>query len=98
MVDMSALPILRFGAPELRQRARTVSSFTKQLRLLIDAMAETLEARDDGAALAATQVGVLKMLTVVDYEDEYLELINPRASPKPGSRGGLIFAPFRASE
>ena len=83
---MSTLPILQFGAPELRQRARAVNSFNKQLRSLIDAMAETLDTRDDGAALAATQVGVLRMLTVVDYEDEYLELVNPKVVHAEGEQ------------
>lgn len=74
---MSTRSILQFGAPELRQKARPVNSFNKQLRLLIDEMAETLEGKEDGAALAAPQIGVLRRVVVISYENDYLELINP---------------------
>jgi peptide deformylase len=40
-------------------------------------MVDTLYSKDDGAALAANQVGILKRIIVIDYEDEYLELVNP---------------------
>ncbi len=74
---MSILQIARFGNPILRQTARPVNSFNKNLHSLLDSMTSTLKQCEDGAALAATQVSVLKRVVVVDYEDDHLELINP---------------------
>jgi peptide deformylase len=71
------LKILLFGDPLLRQTAKPVTVFHKKLHAVIDSIAETLNARDDGAALAATQVGIMKRIIVIDYLGEYLELINP---------------------
>ncbi len=71
------MKIQLFGNPVLRQAAKPVTVFHKKLGTLIDSMVETLYSRDDGAALAANQVGVLKRIVVIDYEDEYLELVNP---------------------
>lgn len=71
------LKILLFGDPILRQKAKPVIVFHHKLHTLIDSMANTLDNREDGAALAANQVGILKRIVVIDYEDEYLELINP---------------------
>lgn len=75
---MKALKILPFGAPELRAVAKPVSVFHRKLRSEIDAISAALASRDDGAALAGPQVGILKRIVVMDYKDEYLELVNPR--------------------
>lgn len=72
------LPIIEIGDPVLRQIAKPVTVFHKKLHQFIDNMYETLYRSDDGAAIAANQVGVLKRVVVIDYEDEYLELINPK--------------------
>lgn len=74
---MKKLTILKFGNPILRQTAKPVTVFHSKLHSMIDALADTLHSRDDGAALAAPQVGLLKRVVVIDYLDEYLELINP---------------------
>ncbi len=74
---MSKSKIVAFGNPILRQVAKPVTVFHKKLHSLIDSIAETLHSRDNGAALAANQIGVLKKISVVDYQGEYLELINP---------------------
>ena len=69
--------ILQVGDPLLRQKARPVTVFHKKLHSAIDSMAETLYSSGNGAALAANQVGILKQIIVIDYEEEYLELLNP---------------------
>lgn len=71
------LKIILFGNPALREKAKPVTVFHKKLHALIDSIALTLDEREDGAALAANQVNILKRITVIDYEGEYLELINP---------------------
>ena len=41
-------------------------------------MLETLHKTENGAALAANQVGILKRLVVIDYCDTLLKLVNPK--------------------
>lgn len=82
---MKPLPILTFGAPELRTVAKPVTVFHRKLRAEIDAIAATLDSRNDGAALAAPQVGILKRIVVIDYQGEYLELVNPVISARSGA-------------
>jgi peptide deformylase len=71
------LKIVLFGDPVLREEAKPVTVYHSKLHALIDSMADALDKRDDGAALAANQVGVLKRISVIDYEGEYIEMINP---------------------
>lgn len=55
--------------PVLRRKARTVTSFDKNLQLLIDDMIETM--RDaPGVGLAAPQVSVSERVIVVEYAEE----------------------------
>ena len=49
-----------------------------RIRTLLDDMMDTLHAFPNGAALAANQVGIMKRLVVIDYEDQYLKLVNPK--------------------
>ncbi len=74
---MAKLEIIKFGDPILRQKAKLVTVFHKKFQSTVDSIAETLKTKEEGAALAATQVSILKRITVIDYEDEYMELINP---------------------
>ncbi len=60
----------------LRKTSRPVTSITKHIITLLDDMKETLHI-EEGSGLAAPQVGVLRRVAVVEYEDEYYELINP---------------------
>jgi len=95
---MKRLEILPFGDPVLRMRAAEVTVFRKNLHQTIDQMAYTLKKSDDGAALAAPQVGVLKRIVVVNALNEYLELINPviieREGEQDGPEGCLSFPSF----
>ena len=84
---MKKLNIVLFGDPVLRESAKPVNVFHKKLENLIDSMNYTLSLRDDGAAVAANQVGVLKRITVINYEDEYFEMVNPEIIEKGG---GLV--------
>ena len=82
------MKMVLFGDPVLRKTAQPVTVFHKKLHSLIDSMAETLHGCEDGAALAANQVGILKRIIVVDYESEYLELINPEIIGSSGEQNG----------
>jgi peptide deformylase len=69
--------IVVFGDPVLRGNAQPVTAFHKKLHALIDAMKSTVLDRKDAAALAAPQIGVPRRITVINYMNEYHEMINP---------------------
>jgi peptide deformylase len=77
---MAIRPILRLGHPLLRQIAAPVTQFgTPALRELVHDMLETMRA-NDGAGLAAVQLGVLERVVVFELTT------NPRypdAEPVP---------------
>lgn len=62
---------------ELRRKSKPVAAFDKKLALLLDDLLETLRATNDGAGLAAPQVGVLRRVAVIDFGEGPVELINP---------------------
>jgi|SRR3990172_6668333 len=78
---MAILPILIYGAPALRQKARPVTAVDGAVQRLIDDMVETMYAAP-GVGLAANQVGILQRVIVVNptegQEPEGLvAIINP---------------------
>ena len=78
---MPVREILEYPDPRLRQVADPVDEVTDEIRTLIDDMAETMYAAP-GCGLAATQIGVMKRVFVIDVagEDEPSDLrafINP---------------------
>ncbi|MDP3581045.1 MAG: peptide deformylase [Ignavibacteria bacterium] len=81
--------ILEIGDPVLRQKAKPVTVFHKKLHALIDAMLATLDDRDDGAALAATQVGIMKRIVVIDYKNEFFEMVNPEIISMGGMESNI---------
>lgn len=66
---MTVRPIVTIPAPVLRRKARTVTTFDKNLQTLIDDMVETMRAAP-GVGLAAPQVGVSERVIVVEYAEE----------------------------
>ena len=84
---MAIIPVLRMGNPLLNQRASDVTEFnTASLYQLIQDMFDTMKA-EDGAGLAAPQIGISKRVVVfgVDANPRYQDappvprtvLINP---------------------
>lgn len=57
---------------------------TERIRDILDDMMDTLHSMPNGAALAANQVGILKRLVVIDYQDYCLKLVNPEIIGKSG--------------
>jgi len=76
--------ILLFGDEVLRQKAEPVKVFHKKLQGTVDRIKITLKSTRDAAALAANQIGLLKRITVIDYCDEYIEMINPEILESDG--------------
>lgn len=80
---MSVLPIYTYGASILRKKAKPVTAVTDEIVKLVMDMFETMHAAN-GIGLAATQVGSLHRVIVIDIsvleETKYvkpLTLINP---------------------
>ena len=61
----------------LRKKSRDVRQITPHILTLLEDMKETLHA-EEGVGLAAPQVGVLRRIAVVEYDEQYYELINPK--------------------
>lgn len=88
---MPARPVLRIGHPTLSQPAKAVTEFnTPQLQALITDMLDTMAA-ENGAGLAAPQIGVPLRMVVFGIEDNprypgrdpvpMTVLINPTITP-----------------
>ncbi len=71
------LQLCYYGNPVLRKRAKPVAEITEAERQLADQMLETLYATGNGIGLAATQVGVLKRLIIVDIGEDDDETYEP---------------------
>lgn len=73
-----AIRKLRYEGDEiLRKKCKEVTRVDDRIRVLLEDMMDTLHNTDNGAALAANQVGILKRLVVIDYCGQYLKLVNP---------------------
>ena len=73
---MAIRNIVQVGDDVLRQRCFEVESFDEKLWTLLDDMKDTVK-KEQGAGLAAPQVGILRRAVVVDVEEGYFEFINP---------------------
>lgn len=74
---MARRNIIKMGDPLLRKISKPVETFDDRLHQLLDDMIETLH-HAEGLGLAAPQVGVLKRVCIVEYDDVLYELINPK--------------------
>ena len=72
--------------PILMKRCKEVKEVDDRIRLLLDDMLDTLHHTENGAALAANQVGILKRLVVIDYYDNLLKLVNPQIMESSGTQ------------
>lgn len=75
--ETTPLQLRYYGDPVLRKRAEPVSEITDAERQFADQMLMTLAATGNGIGLAATQVGVLKRLIVVNIGEEEDEAYEP---------------------
>ncbi len=79
--------ILRYPNPELKKISEPVTEFNDELREFINKLFTAMRA-SDGVGLAAPQVGVLKKIAVIEYEDKTYTLINPRVIEEGGEQDG----------
>lgn len=71
----------------LRRRSNTVEKVDDGIRALLTDMAETMY-HEDGAGLAAPQVGVLWRVIVVDIGEGLIRLVNPEIVDSGGEQAG----------
>jgi peptide deformylase len=79
---MACLQICTYPDPILRRKAEPVTTIDREIRKLIDEMAETMYSAP-GIGLAANQVGKRQRLVVIDlqrpeYDQGLVVLINPK--------------------
>lgn len=72
----------------LRKKSKEITRFDENLWELLDDMKETLE-KSGGVGLACVQVGVLKRAFVINVNNCYLEVINPKIIKTSGSQTGM---------
>lgn len=84
---MSQRYVVQTGDPVLREKCSPVKNFNGELWALLDDMKTTVRA-ENGAGLAAPQVGVALRAVVIDVEEGYFELINPVILSVKGEQTG----------
>ena len=84
---MAIRNVVQVGDDVLRQKCFPVETFDEKLWTLLDDMKDTVK-KEEGAGLAAPQVGVLRRLAVVDVKEGYYELINPVIVMQKGEQTG----------
>ena len=72
----------------LRKVCKNVTEFDGALKQLFSDMKETMH-KNDGAGLAAPQVGVLKRAVIVEADGKYYELVNPEIIYTAGNVNGV---------
>ena len=85
---MAIRQVRTIGDDILRKQCKKVKEMNRRTRELIDDMFDTMY-EHNGVGLAASQVGILKQIVVIDVEDgnQYV-LINPEILEKRGSQTG----------
>jgi peptide deformylase len=73
------------GDEMLRRQCRPVEQFDARLKALVDDMVETMYF-EEGVGLAASQIGILKRVVVIDMGDGLKVLINPRIVSQSGEQ------------
>lgn len=79
--------VVQGGDPVLRKVCKEVKNFNGELASLLDDMKVTVRA-EDGAGLAAPQVGVDIRAVVIDVEEGFFELVNPEIYCEKGEQTG----------
>ncbi|MEA4969840.1 MAG: peptide deformylase [Candidatus Pelethousia sp.] len=83
---MAKRKIYTDDAPCLSKVCRPIERFDERLSELIDDMAETMYGAE-GCGLAASQIGILRRVVVIDCGDGLVELVNPQIIETSGEEG-----------
>lgn len=79
--------VVQTGEPVLREKCVEVKSFNADLANLLNDMKDTVRA-EQGAGLAAPQIGINKRVVVIDVEEGFFELVNPVILSTKGEQTG----------
>lgn len=82
---MATRKIIPDSDPLIRKISKPVTVFDEKLWELLDDMKETMK-KENGAGLAAVQVGVLKRIFLIDVNHMYFECINPEIITTEGEQ------------
>lgn len=82
-----ALRQIRLSGDEiLRKKSRVVEVVDDKIRQILNDMADTMYNTENGAGLAAPQVGILKRLIVIDMGQGLIKLVNPKIINQEGTQ------------
>ena len=84
---MAIRKVVQVGDDVLRKKCFEVTSFDEKLWMLLDDLKDTVK-KEEGAGLAAPQVGVLRRAVVVDVDEGFFEFVNPVIVESRGSQTG----------
>ena len=84
---MAIRNVVQVGDDVLRQKCLPVEKFDEKLHALLDDMKDTVK-KEQGAGLAAPQIGLSMRMVVVDVEEGYFEFINPVMHSQKGEQQG----------
>ena len=73
---MAIRNVVQVGDDVLRQKCFPVEQFDDGLIKLLDDMKDTVK-KEQGAGLAAPQIGILRRICVIDIGEGLIELVNP---------------------
>ncbi len=78
---------IRFSNDEiLRKKSKIVDVVDDRIRQILCDMADTMYNAENGAGLAAPQIGILKRLVVIDMGQGLLKLVNPKIIKHEGNQ------------
>lgn len=83
---MALRQIRLFDDEILRKKSRVVEKVDDKVRQILNDMADTMYNTENGAGLAAPQVGILKRLVVIDMGQGLIKLVNPKIIKQEGTQ------------
>lgn len=86
---MALRQIRLLGDDILRKKCRKVEVVDDRVRQILNDMADTMYNTENGGGLAASQVGILKRLVVVDMGQGLIKLVNPEIIEAEGEQKAL---------
>jgi peptide deformylase len=84
---MAVRKVVQVGNSVLRQKCEPITEFDEKLWAILDDMKDTVK-KEEGAGLAAPQIGLSMRMVVVDVEEGYFEFINPVMHSQKGEQQG----------
>ncbi len=84
---MAIRKIITIGNDKLRMISKPVTKFNPRLQTFLDDLLDTMR-ENNGAGLAAPQVGVLKRCCVVEVGEQTFQLVNPEIIAAEGEQSG----------